>query len=165
MHQDGGQDLEALADNLGITDCVQAVDQYRYHGGLVQPSDLNGLVRGPGCAVVLLLWGGVRPADHGGPGLRGAGDHDPGVLDGGTESARFQVGGEPFWNGVHKAWWVKPSIPEMVAAFERSYAERDKVDRDALRAFAGEYAVDVVADRFMKPAVDELLGRMAARKG
>ena len=41
VHQDGGQDLEALAENLGITDCVQAVDQYRYHGGLVQPSDLN----------------------------------------------------------------------------------------------------------------------------
>ena len=77
----------------------------------------------------------------------------------------IQVGGEPFWNGVHKAWWVKPSIPEMVAAFERAYAERGKVDREGLRAFASEYAVDVVADRFMKPAVDELLARMAARKG
>ena len=41
MHQEGGQDLEAVAENLGITDCVRAVDQYRYHGGLVQASDLK----------------------------------------------------------------------------------------------------------------------------
>ena len=73
--------------------------------------------------------------------------------------------GEPFWNGVHKAWWVKPSVPEIVAAFEQAYTERDKADRAGLRGFASEYAVDAVADRFMKPAVDELLGRMAARKG
>ena len=52
-----------------------------------------------------------------------------------------------------------------MTAFERAYEERGKVDRVGLRAFASEYSVDVVADRFMKPAVDELLGRMAARKG
>src|SRR5260370_29765228 len=36
VHQEGGQELEVLAENLGITDRVRVVDQYRYHGGLVQ---------------------------------------------------------------------------------------------------------------------------------
>ena len=165
VHQDGGQDLEALAENLGITDCVQAVDQYRYHGGLVQPSDLNDWY---GALDVLSCCS--YGEGFGLPIMEAQACSVPVITTRASSMEELnplgiQVGGEPFWNGVHKAWWVKPSIPEMVAAFERSYAERDKVDRGALRAFAGEYAVDVVADRFMKPAVSELLGRMAARKG
>jgi len=165
VHQEGGQDLEAVAENLGITDCVRAVDQYRYHGGLVQATDLTDWY---GALDVLSC------CSYGeGFGLPIMEAQSCGVPVITTRASAMeelnplgiQVGGEPFWNGVHKAWWTKPSIPEMVAAFERAYAERGKVDREGLRAFASEYAVDVVADRFMKPAVDELLGRMAARKG
>ena len=35
VHCDGGQDLEAVAENLGITDAVMVVDQYRYTAGLI----------------------------------------------------------------------------------------------------------------------------------
>ena len=165
VHQDGGQDLEALAENLGITDCVQAVDQYRYHGGLVQPSDLNDWY---GALDVLSCCS--YGEGFGLPIMEAQACSVPVITTRASSMEELnplgiQVDGEPFYNGVHKAWWIRPNISEMVAAFERAWAERDKVDRDALRSFAGEYAVDVVADRFMKPAVDELLGRMAARKG
>ena len=51
MHQDGGQDLEAVAENLGITDKCIVVDQYRYTAGLVTEQDLNDWY---GCIDVLL---------------------------------------------------------------------------------------------------------------
>ena len=35
VHQDGGQDLEYLAEALGITDKTRVVDQYRYAAGLI----------------------------------------------------------------------------------------------------------------------------------
>src|SRR5215469_14682829 len=41
VHQEGGQDLEAVAENLGILDKVRVVDQYRYAAGMISPSDLN----------------------------------------------------------------------------------------------------------------------------
>ena len=40
VHCDGGQDLEAVAENLGITDAVMVVDQYRYTAGLIGEADL-----------------------------------------------------------------------------------------------------------------------------
>ena len=41
VHQDGGQDLEVVAENLGITDRVKVVDQYRYTAGLISQEDLR----------------------------------------------------------------------------------------------------------------------------
>src|SRR5215472_248907 len=41
VHQEGGQDLEAVAENLGILDKVRIVDQYRYTAGMITPKDLN----------------------------------------------------------------------------------------------------------------------------
>ena len=41
VHCDGGQDLEAIAENLGITDKCMVVDQYRYTAGLVGEQDMN----------------------------------------------------------------------------------------------------------------------------
>ena len=41
VKQDGGQDLECLAESLGITDKIRVVDQYRYGAGMVELPDLN----------------------------------------------------------------------------------------------------------------------------
>ena len=30
----------------------------------------------------------------------------------------YQVDGEPFFNGVHRGWWTRPNIGEMVQALE-----------------------------------------------
>ena len=54
---------------------------------------------------------------------------------------------------------------EMVQAYEKAYERRNEVDRDKLREFAGQYAVDVVAEKFMAPAVDTLLERVKRLEG
>jgi glycosyltransferase involved in cell wall biosynthesis len=163
VHQDGGQDLEALAENLGITDRVRCVDQYRYHAGLVQPGDLadwygmldvlSATAFGEGFGIPI-----IEAQACGTPVITTDASSMPEL-----NPLGISVGGEPFWNGVHKGWWVKPSVGEIVAAYEQAYANRD-VPRDELREFAGEYSVENVAERHMKPAVDELLARMEARK-
>ena len=30
------------------------------------------------------------------------------------------VDGEPFWNGVHRAWWVRPSVRGLYEAFQQA---------------------------------------------
>ena len=40
VHQDGGQDLEFLAESLGLTDRVRVVDQYRYSAGLISSESM-----------------------------------------------------------------------------------------------------------------------------
>jgi glycosyltransferase involved in cell wall biosynthesis len=165
VHQDGGQDLEAVAENLGITDRVRAVDQYRYTAGLVQAADLADWY-GTIDVLACCSYG----EGFGLPIVEAQACGTPVITTRGSSMEELnplgiQVDGQPFWNGVHKGWWVRPDVTEMAEAFERAYLTRGEVDRAGLRGFASEYAVDAVADRFMKPAVDELLGRMAARKG
>lgn len=164
VHQEGGQDLEALAENLGITDRVRCVDQYRYASGLVQPGEIGdwyGMLDllsccsfGEGFGIPI-----IEAQACGTPVLTTDASSMPEL-----NPLGMSVRGEPFWNGVHKGWWAKPLVSEIAAAYEKAYDSRENVPRDALREFAGEYSVEKVAERFMKPAVEELLGRMEKRK-
>ena len=163
VHQDGGQDLECLAEILGITDLCLTVDQYRYHAGFIAPGDLvewyNALDVLAGCTygegfgipIVEAQSCGVPVITTDASSMTELNPYGP------------QVTGEPFWNGVHRGWWIKPSVPQIVAAFEEAYERRHAVDREKYREFALTYDVDVVAERFMRPAVDELVDRMRKR--
>jgi glycosyltransferase involved in cell wall biosynthesis len=160
IHQDGGQDLEALAENLGIVDRIRAVDQYRYHGGLIQPSDIAewyGMIdvlsscsfgEGFGLPIMEAQACGVPVITTNASSMTEINPH-------GT-----QVDGQPFWNGVHRAWWVKPSITDMVTAYEKAYEQRHDVDRNKLREFALQYDADIVAEKYMGPAITELLEKV-----
>ena len=75
-----------------------------------------------------------------------------------------QVDGQPFWNGVHKGWWISPSITQIHEAYEEAYQNRKSVDHKKLRRFAQTYAYPRVSKKYMQPAVDELLKRMEAKK-
>ena len=164
VHQDGGQDLEAVAENLGIVDRCRVVDQYRYHAGFIPDEDMvrwyNALDvlaccsfgEGFGLPIVEAQACGIPVITTAASSMEELNPHGR------------QVTGEPFWNGVHKAWWCKPSVSQMVDAFEEAYEKRADVDREKLRDFACTYDVDVVARQFMKPAVDELVNRMKNRK-
>jgi glycosyltransferase involved in cell wall biosynthesis len=77
----------------------------------------------------------------------------------------LQVDGEPFYNGVHKAWWIRPSVGGMVRALEMSYEQRGDVNPEKLRDSVAEYEVGNVAEKYMGPAVDVLLERMKRLQG
>ena len=162
VRQDGGQDMEAIAENLGITDRVRVVDQYRYPGGWWRRR-IWRTGTGPGCAVARRVRGGFRAAYRRGAGVRCAGDHDQVPVDGGAEP-----GGAPGGRGAV----LERGAPGVVDArrFRRWWGRSSRRLRSGGRwtgwGCGRSVAVrgGVVAEQFMGP-VDELLGGMAARRG
>jgi len=164
VHCDGGQDLEYLSESLGISDRVRVVDQYRYTAGLIQQSDLAEWYA---CIDVLLA--STYGEGFGLPIIEAKACGTPVITTRCSSmeelnSDGFQVDGEPFFNGVHRAWWIRPSISGMVAALEEAYERRGEVDPVKLRESVSQYEVGRVAAEHMGPAVDELLERMSARR-
>jgi glycosyltransferase involved in cell wall biosynthesis len=160
IHQDGGQDLEALAENLGIIDRIRVVDQYRYHGGLIQPSEIADWYN-----VIDVLSSCSFGEGFGLPIIEAQSCGTPVITTNASSMPELNphgisVDGQPFWNGVHKGWWVKPDIGEMVTAYGKAYDMRHDADRDKLCEFAKEYDADVVAEKFMKPAIETLLEKV-----
>jgi glycosyltransferase involved in cell wall biosynthesis len=165
VHCDGGQDLEAIAENLGITDRCMVVDQYRYTAGLITEQDL---AQWYGCVDVLLA--ATYAEGFGIPIVEAMAAGVPVITTRCSSMEELnpdgiQIDGSPFWNGVHKAWWMRPSPGEMWRALEQAYEQRGDVDPVKLRESVAAYEVGRVAEEHMRPVVDELLERMAARSG
>jgi len=165
VHCDGGQDLEFLAESLGITDRVRVVDQYRYNAGLIQPADLGDWY---GCCDVLLA--STYAEGFGLPIVEAQACGVPVITTRCSSMEELnpdgiQVDGEPFYNGVHRAWWIRPFVSGIVAALEETYERRGEVDPVKLREGVARYEVGRVAEEHMGPVVDELVERMAARRG
>ena len=164
VHQDGGQDLEAVAENLGITDRCMVADQYRYTSGLISAQDMNDWYN---CLDVLCAT--TYAEGFGLPIIEAMACGVP-VLSTRCSAMEelnpdgIQVEGSPFFNGVHRAWWMRPSPGEIWRAFEQAYEQRGDVDPVKLREGVARYEVGRVAEEFMKPTVDLLLEKMAARK-
>jgi glycosyltransferase involved in cell wall biosynthesis len=164
VHADGGQDLDALAENLGITDRVRAVDQYRYSCGLISPGELADWY-----AAIDLLTCCSYGEGFGLPVIEAQACGTPVITTRSSSMEELnphglQVDGTPFWNGVHKGWWVRPDVPGIAAAYEQAWERRDEVDRERLREHALGYDAELVAVQYMKPAIEELLDRMEHRR-
>jgi glycosyltransferase involved in cell wall biosynthesis len=164
VHQDGGQDLEAVAENLGITDRCMVVDQYRYTAGLITEGDL---AQWYGAIDVLLA--STYGEGFGLPIVEAKACGVPVITTRCSSMEELnpdgiQIDGQPFYNGVHKAWWIRPSPGEIWRALEQAYEQRHDVDQEKLRESVAAYEVGNVAEKHMRPVVDELLERMAPRK-
>jgi glycosyltransferase involved in cell wall biosynthesis len=164
VHQEGGQDLEAVAENLGILDKVRIVDQYRYTSGMITQQDLNEWYN-----VIDVLSGTVYAEGFGLPIMEAQAAGTPVIT---TSAASMDevnplglhVDGQPFWNGVHKGWWMSPRADQIADAYEKAYQDRKLVNRAKLRKFAKSYDYKTVSKTYMQPAIDELLSRMAEKK-
>ena len=158
IHQAGGQDLEFLAEHLGITDRLLIVDQYRYACGLITDRDMANWTQ----AIDVLL-ATTYAEGFGLPVIEAQACGTPVITTDASAMTELNplgisITGEPFWNGVHRGWWTRPSISQMADALEQAYERRDDWDRGKLREFALEYDINVVAEKYMKPVVEELCG-------
>jgi len=165
VHQEGGQDLESVAENLGILDKVRIVDQYRYTAGMITPSDLNEWYN-----VLDVLSAAVYAEGFGLPIVEAQAAGTPVITTNASSMEEvnplgLHVDGQPFWNGVHKGWWLSPRVDQIADAYEQAYQDRKNVNSAKLRKFARTYDFRKVSKTYMQPAVAELLDRMAEKKG
>ena len=167
VHCDGGQDLEFLAEiagdhgqgaGRGPVPVQRGADPAGGPGGLVRDVSTccSAATYAEGFGLPIVEVDGVRRPRLSRRNARRMEELNPDGL---------QVDGEPFYNGVHRGWWIRPSISGMVAALEQAYEQRGDVDQVKLRESVARYEVGQVAEKHMGPAVDELLERMAARRG
>ena len=77
--------------------------------------------------------------------------------------AGWKVKGQERWNRGHNAKWVTPSIPGIIAAYEKAYLHaRDPEMREKARKFAVRYDADLVYRKYWAPILAEV--RRAARR-
>jgi glycosyltransferase involved in cell wall biosynthesis len=164
VHQDGGQDLEAVAENLGILDQVRVVDQYRYSAGMITPDDLNEWYN-----VIDVLGQTVYAEGFGLPIMEAQAAGTPVITTNASSMVEVNplgqhVDGQPFWNGVHKGWWIAPDVTQIYEAYELAYEQRKDVVSRKLRDFAKMYDYTQVSMKYMQPVIAELLARMEVRR-
>jgi glycosyltransferase involved in cell wall biosynthesis len=152
-----GVDLERLAADLGIRDAVVFADQFAVASGLMGGADLakwygvldvlsnTSYGEGFGLAVLEAQACGtpvITTAFSAMIELTGSG---------------WCVAGDPYYNRGHNAWWLRPSVQAIAAAYESAYEETASM-RDDAREFALRYDADRVLVEYWKPVLDELLG-------
>ena len=163
-HQEGGQDLEAVAENLGILDKIRIVDQYRYTSGMITPQDLNEWYN-----VIDVLSATTYAEGFGLPIVEAQAAGTPVITTNASSMMEVNphgllVDGQPFWNGVHKGWWISPSVTQITDAYEQAYQDRKNVDVKKLRRFAKTYDYKTVSKAHMQPAIEILVDRMADKQ-
>ena len=154
-------DLEVLARRLGIADAVLFSDKYKYVAGLLSPRDMADWYG------VLDVYSGCSYAEgFGVPLLEAQACGTPVVTTCASAMAELRgpgwvVSGEPYWNPVHEAWWLKPSVTGIVRAYEKAHRMAAQ-KRAAAREFALGYDADAVLLDSWKPALDAIMERKAA---
>lgn len=166
----GSLDLSDLVANLGIDGAVRFAPQAELMSGQIDSGWLADWY------TALDLYSGCAYGEGFGlPILEAQACGTPVVVTDASAMTEMcgsgaMVGGEPFWNPVHRAWWTKPSIGEItdVYAGMYRYARTDPVKAAALRTLAREFASQYDPARVLGtewPAVlHEICRRLAAQR-
>lgn len=165
VQEPGALNLEAMIDRLGLRGDVRFVDQYEYLTGQIPEAHLvnwysaldlyTACSFGEGFGLTI-----AESIACGTPCVVTDASAMPEVMGG----AGWKVPGEPFWNPVHNAKWVKPNIGAIVKAYEKAYQRGPeyKAKQAACARAALAFDADKVLTEFWKPALDELAVRTGA---
>jgi len=157
----GGYNLVQMAEDMGITDAVQFSDQYPQVAGLLPDS---ALVPWFNCLDVLSNCSYAEA--FGIPIIEAQACGTPVVVTHGSAMTElcgsgWTVHGDPFYNAVHRAWWTRPEIPDILAGYERAWSALRTPRgaarvREKARRFALAYEVGRVVPEHWAPALDAL---------
>jgi FkbM family methyltransferase len=145
-----GSNLEKLVEVLHLQDLVHFGDQYLTVTGLTSQAEV---ARWYGvCDIVSNCSYGEG---FGLPALEAQAAGTPVVVTDCSALAElcgggWLVDGEYYWNAGHSAWWTRPSIQGILAAYEQAYAERGTPDAEKRRAAAREFALQYDADLVLR---------------
>lgn len=159
--QPGSIDLHVLARRVGISDAVIFSEEYKYVEGMLSPADLAGWYG------VLDVYSGPSYGEgFGVPLIEAQACGTPVVTTNASAMTELKgpgwtVGGEPFYNAKHDAWWLKPGVKAIAQAYEKAF-KLAASKRQAAREFAMAYDADAVLLDYFKPALDAIMERQAA---
>ncbi len=152
-----GMNLVAHAELTGIPwEAVRYTDQVQYHFGV--PAD--------GVAAVYNVFDVLANASHGEgfgvPIIEAQACGKPVIVTDWTAmpelvGSGWMVQGDHYYHAAHGAYWMAPSVGELVKAFEEAYdAKGDRVQAATAREFAMAYDVETVTRDFWVPALAAL---------
>ncbi len=152
-----GVDLQRLVADLGIGDSVIFADQFAVASGMMGAADLAKWY-----GVLDVLSNCSYGEGFGLPIVESQACGTPVITTAFSSmieltGAGWCVAGEPYWNRGHNAWWMRPSVPAITAAYESAFEEAASMREDA-RTFALRYDADRVLTEHWKPVLAELLG-------
>lgn len=156
--EEGALDLLSLARHCGIEDAVQWINQYGYTTGRIGVDHLIWWYR------ALDLYSACSLGEGFGiPILEAQAMEVPVVVTDASSmpelcAGGWLVGGEKFWNGMHRSCWLKPDVDQIARAYEKAY-QRGAVyyaKKARTREFALQYEAQRVLTEYWKPALDAL---------
>lgn len=152
-----GLPLRSLADDMGIADAVRFTDDYPQVAGLIDETDMalwfNSLN---------LLSNASFAEGFGLPILEAQACGVPAVATNASampELATVTIGGEEFWNPIHRAWWKRPDVGSLAvhySAFRADWSTGQLEPPETLSEKMARFDVDRVAREHWKPLLDSL---------
>lgn len=157
-----GIKLKALATRLGIASAVSYPDPYFYDMGLIDEAAMATWYNG--CDVISLCSYGEG---FGLPLIEAAACGIPVITTDGSAmselcGAGWLVSATDFWTDGHAAFWRRPDIADIDAAYEAAWqAKQDgKLPKKEARDFGLLFSADRVFDLYWKPVLLELEKRI-----
>jgi glycosyltransferase involved in cell wall biosynthesis len=146
-----GYNLQELADDMGLTGNIMFSEQYAQVAGT-----MSDAVMAEWYTILDVLSCCSYAEAFGVPIIEAQACGTPVISTRGsamTENthAGWHVGGSPFWNMMHRAWWTRPHVQRMFEAYEQAYKmwKRDP-NMTGLRFKAREFALRFDVDRVAK---------------
>jgi glycosyltransferase involved in cell wall biosynthesis len=157
-----GLNLAGMAARLGITDAVRFPDDYSLASHLITQEQMAAWYRGLDVLSMCSYGEGF-----GIPAIEAQSCGIPVVCTDASAMTElcgtgWLVSGTPFWSPGHGAWWKRPDVTDIEAAYEAAWQARENgaMPGEAARAFALNYDADHVLAHWWKPALDAISERV-----